>query len=231
MGVVWNTRLSAEDYVASATNRARMMLFYQKRSFTAFPPVFLSPCTKFYPPKCWVWYSSIPTYLATQRLALNIVKGLRLAPYITALQHLRLFSLTPVEIKCPCSRSPKVFWNSPWSPPSYIQTANYYAATPISSTNREVVPAIANTLSPFGLSQFGKNCRLRKQRIFGAILQDTPGRQLAAPVPWGTHTTHLLPQPIPSAHIDPRKKNHTQMTLLTYPHHPTWSFIVVLTAY
>ncbi len=43
------------------------------------------------------------------------------------------------------------------------------------------------------------------QRILGEILQDTPVRPLAVPVPRCTHINHILPQPIPSAHINPLK--------------------------
>ncbi len=42
----------------------------------------------------------------------------------------------------------------PWvatNPPSHIQPAKSYAATPISCTNRDVVPTVSKTLSPFGL--------------------------------------------------------------------------------
>ncbi len=49
--------------------------------------------------------------------------------------------------------------SSQWSPPSHIQPAKVYATTPISSTKRDVLPAVANTLLPFGLSHFGTNCR------------------------------------------------------------------------
>ncbi len=46
------------------------------------------------------------------------------------------------------------------------------------------------------------------QRILGEIFQGIPRCPLAVTVPWSTHLTHLLPQPIPSAHIDPRKNSH-----------------------
>ncbi len=105
-----------------------------------------------------------------------------------------------------------VFWTSPWSPPSHIQPAKDYAATPFSSANRDFVPAAANTLSPFKLS-----------------LQDTPGRPQAIPVPQSTHIPTSSHNPFPQtplAHVT----THTQMTLLTKPHHHTWSVTVVLTA-
>ncbi len=46
------------------------------------------------------------------------------------------------------------------------------------------------------------------QCIVGEIFQGTPGCPLAVPVPRSTHLIHLLPQPIPSAHIRPRKNSH-----------------------
>ncbi len=43
-------------------------------------------------------------------------------------------------------RATRFFWNSPWSPPSHIKPAKGYAARPMSSTNRDVAPAVAITL-------------------------------------------------------------------------------------
>ncbi len=45
------------------------------------------------------------------------------------------------------------------------------------------------------------------QRIVGEIFKGAPGCPLAVPVSRSTHLTLLLPQPIPSAHIDPRKNS------------------------
>ncbi len=45
------------------------------------------------------------------------------------------------------------------------------------------------------------------------------GRILAVPVSRSTHLTHLLPHPIPSAHVDPCK-NSALITLPIYPHYP-----------
>ncbi len=42
-----------------------------------------------------------------------------------------------------------VFWNSPWKPPSSIQPAKGYAATLISSTNRDVAATVAIRAIPF----------------------------------------------------------------------------------
>ncbi len=43
MGIVLNARLSTEDNVVSAANKARRMLYYLKRSFVALTPnIFLS---------------------------------------------------------------------------------------------------------------------------------------------------------------------------------------------
>ncbi len=73
--------------------------------------------------------------------------------------------------------SPAVFLNSPWSPPSHTQPVNGYAATPISSTNTDVVPDVANTLSPFGLSHLETNCWLR----WSVHPQRNPSRHSWAP--------------------------------------------------
>ncbi len=43
LGIVLNTRLSAEDNVVSAANKARRMLFYLKRSFVAITPGIFLP--------------------------------------------------------------------------------------------------------------------------------------------------------------------------------------------
>ncbi len=56
------------------------------------------------------------------------------------------------------------------------------------------------------------------------------GCRLAVPVPRSTHLAHLLSQPIPSAHIDLRKKTQPQMSLTMYPHNPTCSLIGVFSA-
>ncbi len=46
MGIVLNARLSAEDNVVSAANKARRMPFYQKRPSGRLPLTFFSPCRK-----------------------------------------------------------------------------------------------------------------------------------------------------------------------------------------
>ncbi len=58
-------------------------------------------------------------------------------------------------------RSPTVFWNSPLSPSWPTQPSYGYAVTPISSTNRDVIPIVANTLSAFVLTHIGINYQLR----------------------------------------------------------------------
>ncbi len=52
------------------------------------------------------------------------------------------------------------------------------------STNRDVVPTVANVLSPFGCPMLEQTAGCGYQRILGEILQGTPGGPLAAP---GTH--------------------------------------------
>ncbi len=121
------------------------MLFYLKRSFEALTPsIFLPLYTK--------------ALEKVQKLALKFVNVLRYDLYEASLQQLRLFPLThreSVVIFYPCSRLPMAFWSFPFNP------ARSYTATPTSSTNRDVLPAAANTLSPFRLSYFGINYRLR----------------------------------------------------------------------
>ncbi len=69
LGIVLNTRLSSEDNVVSAANKARGMLFYLKRAFAALTPVFFSPCTKPLSDHTWNMLSRqpIPSYAATQK--------------------------------------------------------------------------------------------------------------------------------------------------------------------
>ncbi len=99
-----------------------------------------------------------------QKLALKFVNGLRHVPYEASLKQLCLFPLTHRRIRgdlIAMFRLPMVSWNSSWHPPSSIQPAKGYAATHSSSINSDAVCAVANSPSPFGLSHFGRNCRLR----------------------------------------------------------------------
>ncbi len=96
-------------------------------------------------------------------IALKFVKGLLHVPYEAALKQLRLFFLTHRP-----NRPNSYVQDYPWSlkiphyrPPSHIQPANGYAATPTSSTDSDVVHAVANSNSPFGVFHFGTNYRLR----------------------------------------------------------------------
>ncbi len=57
-------------------------------------------------------------------------------------------------------------------------------------------------------SQMRLKCGWDSQRILGEIFQGTHGCPLAVPVSWSNHQAHLLPQPIPSSHINPRKSSH-----------------------
>ncbi len=130
---------------------------------------------------------------------MKFMKGLRHVPYKTALQQLRLFSL--IHRRICADQISMVFENSPLSPLSPIQLTQGYAAAPICSTYSVVLPAVANTLSAFGLPRFV--VRRDSQRIACEIIQDTSGRYLAVPVP----ITHFL-QPIPSAHMTPLRNLH-----------------------
>ncbi len=131
------------------------------------------------------------SYLSTHRLFLKFVKEPWYVPYEAAFLQLQLISLVHWWIggglisKFRITRG----FSSP------IQPAPGYAATPLSSTNKDGLPPVTNTLSVFGLSHFGINYRLR------CIIPDTSGGKLAAPVPWSSHITHLLPQPIAFAHM------------------------------
>ncbi len=101
LGIVLNTRLSAED-------KARRMLFYMKRSFAAltlsnFLPLFktfIRPHLEYaiqatHPVLC----RDAEALEKVQKLARKFVKGLRHVPYEAALQQLRLFSLTHRRIR------------------------------------------------------------------------------------------------------------------------------------
>ncbi len=72
----------------------------------------------------------------------------------------------------------------------------------------DAVRAVANSLSPFGLSILEQIAGWYSQHILGEIFQGTPGCPLAVTVPRSTHLTHLLPQPIPSEHITQSKNSH-----------------------
>ncbi len=125
----------------------------------------------------------------------------------------------------------------PWSPGIphgvHLRTFNPQRA----SQPRQQVPltAMLCVLSPNPLHNsvcpiLERTAGWNSQRIIGEIFQDTPGCPLEIPLPRSTPLFHLLSQTIPSAHINPRRRAHTQLTLPIYPHHPTWSFIVVFTA-
>ncbi len=105
----------------------------------------------------------------------------------------------------------------------HLRTSNPQTAT----RPRLQVPPTAMLYAPSPIRLHDLGCPILEQttgwdsqHIVFDIFQDTPGCPLAVPVPRSTHLTRLLSQPIPSAHINPRKKAHTQMTLPIYPHHP-----------
>ncbi len=114
--------------------------------------------------------------------------------------------------------SSMVFWNSPWSPPSHTQLVNGYAATPISSTNTGVVADVTIMLSPFELSHFGTNCRLR----WSTHPQWNPSRHswtpTGSPCPPKYPYYPSPPTTHPSAYIDPRNKLTPKWP---FPHTPT----------
>ncbi len=108
MGIVLNTRLSAEDNVVSAANKARRMLLYLNRSFAALTPnIFLPLYKMFIRPHLKHSIQATHSILCrdaaalekAQKHAMKFVKGLRHVPYEAALKQLRLFSLTHQRIR------------------------------------------------------------------------------------------------------------------------------------
>ncbi len=191
------------------------MLFCRKRSFSAITP------STFHP----LYITFIRTHLAytiqathpilsrdakalekVQKLVLKFVKGLRHVPYEAALQQLRLFFLTHH-----CGDLISMFKITH----GLLEFPMASYPHPTSSTSRDVVRTFTIWVVPFW------------NKLPAEIV--TPGCQLAVLVIRSTHLTHLLPQPIPSAHIDPRKKLPNDPSHIP-PHHPTWSIIVVFTA-
>ncbi len=103
----------------------------------------------------------------------------------------------------------------PWSPG--IPHGNHLRLSkpPRATRPRIQVPltAMLYAPSPIRLHHSGspileQTAGWESQRIVGEIFQGTPGYPLEVPVPRSTYLTHLLSQPIPSAHIDPRKNSH-----------------------
>ncbi len=88
LGIVLNTRLSAEGNVVSAANKARGMLFYLKRSFAALTPSIFLPLYKtFIRPHLFkqpILCRNVEALEKMQKLALKFVNGLRHVPYEAA---------------------------------------------------------------------------------------------------------------------------------------------------
>ncbi len=95
-----------------------------------------------------------------QKLALKFMKGLQHVPYKTALKELRKFSLTHRRIRGVRIAKFKAT-HCLLEFPMASNPPRGYVANPTSSTNRDIVLAIANSPSPFGLSHFGTNRGLR----------------------------------------------------------------------
>ncbi len=90
LGIVLKTRLSAEDNIVSAANKARRMLFYLKRSVATLTPSIFLPLYKafIHPHLEYAIQASSPILSrdcqaleSVQNLALKFVKGLRHVPY------------------------------------------------------------------------------------------------------------------------------------------------------
>ncbi len=94
----------ADDNVARATKKAHGKFFYLKRSFAALTPSIFLPLYKAFicPHLEYVIHASSPVLSrdcrgleSVQKLAMEFVKGLRHAPYETAIQRLQLFFPNP----------------------------------------------------------------------------------------------------------------------------------------
>ncbi len=125
LGIVLNTRLSAEDNVVGAANKARRMLLFLKRFFTTITlRIFLPFYTIYFRPHIeYAIQASNPilsrdaeALVKVQKLALMFMKELRHVPYEAPLQQLRIFH----QQKCCTRRSQYAFtiravpfWNKP----------------------------------------------------------------------------------------------------------------------
>ncbi len=131
---------------------------------------------------------------------------------------------------------------NPWGPNSHVQNYPWSPGIPwrppcLSNPPRATrphiqVPPTAMLYAPSPIRLHRSGCPILEQiaswdsqRILGEIFQGAPACPLAVPVPRSTHLTHLLSQPILSAHIDPRKNSHPND-----PSHIPSSSIVVFTA-
>ncbi len=200
LGIVLNTRPSAEDSVVGAANKARRMPFYLNRSFMALAPCIFLPLYK-----TFIWPHHEYAIQATHpvlshnagvlekvlKLALKFVKGLEYILCEAALKQLLLFSLTPVN---PC-RSNIIVQDYPWSCgiPNGVRlpTPNSQRAKrprlQVPPTEMLYVPSVI-FLHHSGCPILEQTADRDSQRIRGEIFQNTPGCPLTVPVP---RTTHL----------------------------------------
>ncbi len=171
-----------------------------------------------------------------QKLALKIVKGFRPVPYDAPVQQLRLFFLTHRRIRGNLISMFKITHNlllfpmeSTFTHPTRkgLRGHAYKLHQQRCCTRRRQFDFTIR----FVLFWNKRPAKIVNEFSVKSFL-GTPGFPLAVPVLRRTDLTHhlLLLQPIASAHIDPRTKRHTQVTLPTYPYHPTWSLIVVIAA-
>ncbi len=132
----------------SAVNKARRVLFYLKRSFTA-----LTLCTMFYLATNGLRYSSTPSHPIprrrgigkVQKLSLKFGKGLWHIPHEAALQWLRLCSFTHRWIcvdlismfKATCG-----LLEFPMESIFIHSTRTRLMVTSISNTDRDVIPTV-----------------------------------------------------------------------------------------
>ncbi len=96
LGIILNTRLRAEDDVASAVSKTRRIQFNLKRSFVTLTPSIFLPLYKMFIRliKHPILFRDTEALEKVQKLALKFVKGVQHVRYEAALQHLRLFCPT-----------------------------------------------------------------------------------------------------------------------------------------
>ncbi len=182
LGLVLNTRVSAEDYVVSAANKACRMLSYLKRPLVASTYGICLPLYTIFV-RAHLQYAmqtsrstprrrgigkgaetrSDARQMASPRPVYNVYN-----PYITrpnnkaALQQLRIFSLTHRRIRGDLISTYKIthgFLEYPMETTFTHQTSTRPSL--LDPPNRDGVSTVANTRSAFGLSDFRTNYRLK----------------------------------------------------------------------
>ncbi len=140
---IFNLKLSTDDTVVSAANKARRMAFHLKRSFAVLNPNNFLPLYKVFirPYLEYTNQAFLPALSRDAEAWENLILPTSSGDLISML------------------KITMVFWKFPCSPSSPIRPAQGYAAIPISSTHRNVIPAVHNTHAASALSYFRINCR------------------------------------------------------------------------